>query len=43
MNDDSLYNDAKNTVRKVDRGVETQEDLAPLSVIGTAFGVITLF
>ncbi|HSE83029.1 MAG TPA: MlaD family protein [Thermodesulfobacteriota bacterium] len=43
VHDDSLYYDAKNAVRKVDRGVETQEDLAPLSVIGTAFGVITLF
>lgn len=43
VNDDSLYFDAKNAVKKVEKGVDTQEDLAPLSVIGTAFGVITLF
>jgi phospholipid/cholesterol/gamma-HCH transport system substrate-binding protein len=43
VNEDSLYFDAKNAVKKVEKGVDTQEDLAPLSVIGTAFGVITLF
>jgi len=43
VNDDSLYYDAKSAVRKVEKGVDTQSDLAPLNVIGTAFGVITLF
>lgn len=43
VNDDSLYFDAQNTLKKVDKGVDTAVDLAPLSIIGTSIGVITLF
>ncbi|MGH7801796.1 MAG: MlaD family protein [Thermodesulfobacteriota bacterium] len=43
VTDDSLYYDAKNAVKKVERAVDTQEDLAPLTTIGTAFGILTVF
>lgn len=43
VNDDSLYFDAANTLKKVDKGVDTAVDLAPLGIIGTSIGVITLF
>jgi phospholipid/cholesterol/gamma-HCH transport system substrate-binding protein len=43
VNDDSLYFDAQNTLKKVDKGVDTAVDLAPLGIIGTSIGVITLF
>ncbi len=43
ISDDSLYYDAKNAVKKVERAVDTQEDLAPLTTIGTAFGILTVF
>jgi phospholipid/cholesterol/gamma-HCH transport system substrate-binding protein len=42
VNDDSLYYDAKDTVIKVEKGVDTLEDLAPLGVIGAIFGVFPL-
>ena len=41
--DDRLYYDALNSVRKLKNAVETQEDLAPLTTISAAFGVMTLF
>ncbi len=43
VSDDSLYFDAQNTLKKVDKGVDTAVDLAPLGIIGTSIGVITLF
>jgi len=43
VTDDSLYYDAKDAVKKVERAVDTQEDLAPLTTIGTAFGILTVF
>jgi phospholipid/cholesterol/gamma-HCH transport system substrate-binding protein len=43
VSDDSLYFDAKNAVKKVEKAVDTQEDLAPLTTIGTAFGILTVF
>ena len=43
VNDDSLYFDAKDTLLKVDKSIDTVDDLAPLGVFGTALGVITLF
>ncbi|MFQ5786434.1 MAG: MlaD family protein [Thermodesulfobacteriota bacterium] len=43
VNDDTLYHDAQNTLKKVDKGVDTAVDLAPLGIIGTSIGVITLF
>ena len=43
VNDDRLYYDALNSVRKLKNAVETQEDLAPLTTITAAFGVMTLF
>ena len=43
VNDDSLYYDAKNTVLKVDKGVDTVEDLAPLGTLGAVLGVMTVF
>lgn len=43
VNDDSLYFDAQNTLKKVDKGVDTAVDLAPLGIIGTSIGVMTLF
>ena len=43
VNDDSLYYDAKNTVIKVEKGVDTLEDLAPLGTLGAIFGVLTVF
>jgi phospholipid/cholesterol/gamma-HCH transport system substrate-binding protein len=43
VSDDSLYFDAKNAIKRVDKGIDTAEDLAPLGIVGTAFGVITLF
>jgi len=43
VNDDSLYLDAQETLQKVDKGVDTVEDLAPLGIVGTVFGVVTLF
>ncbi|MGQ0792775.1 MAG: MlaD family protein [Deltaproteobacteria bacterium] len=41
--DDSLYFDTKNAVKKVEKSVEIQEDLAPLNTLGAAFGILTLF
>lgn len=43
VNDDSLYYDAKDTVIKVEKGVDTLEDLAPLGTLGAIFGVLTVF
>jgi len=43
VSDDSLYFDAKDAIKRVDKGIDTAEDLAPLGIVGTAFGVITLF
>jgi len=43
VNDDSLYKDAKGTLLKVDKSIDTIDDLAPLGVLGTALGVVTLF
>ena len=43
VNDDSLYKDAKDTLLKVDKSIDTLDDLAPLGVLGTALGVVTLF
>jgi len=43
VNDDELYLEAQATLRKVDKGIDTVEDLAPLGIVGTVFGVITLF
>ncbi len=43
VNDDSLYLDAKDTLLKVDKSLDTIDDLAPLGVFGTALGVVTLF
>lgn len=43
INDDRLYYDALNSVRKLKNATETQEDLAPLTTISAAFGVMTLF
>ena len=43
VTDDSLYYDAKDAVKKVERAIDTQEDLAPLTTIGTAFGILTVF
>jgi phospholipid/cholesterol/gamma-HCH transport system substrate-binding protein len=43
VNDDSLYLDAKDTLQKVDKGVDTVEDLAPLGIVGTVFGVVRFF
>ena len=43
VNDDRLYYDALNSVRKLKNAVETQEDLAPLTTITAAFGVMTHF
>ncbi len=42
VNDDSLYYDAKNMTLKIEKGVDTLEDLAPLNTIGSMFGVLTL-
>ena len=43
VNDDSLYRDAKDTLLKVDKTIDTLDDLAPLGVFGTALGIVTLF
>ena len=43
VNDDTLYYDTKNVVLKVEKGVDTLEDLAPLGTLGAIFGVLTLF
>ncbi|HIC76957.1 MAG TPA: MCE family protein [Candidatus Dadabacteria bacterium] len=43
INDDRLYYDALNSVRKLKNAAEVQEDLAPLTTITAAFGVMTLF
>ncbi len=43
VNEDSLYYDTKNTVRKIDKGVDTLEDLAPLNALGSIIGVMTVF
>lgn len=43
VSDDSLYFDTKNAVKKVEKGIDTQEDLAPLSTLGAAFGILTIF
>ena len=43
INDDRLYYDALNSVRKLKNAAEVQEDLAPLHTITAAFGVMTLF
>jgi len=42
VNDDSLYHDARNTTLKIEKGVDTLEDLAPLGTIGSMLGVLTL-
>jgi phospholipid/cholesterol/gamma-HCH transport system substrate-binding protein len=43
VSDDSLYFDAKSAVKKVEKAIDTQEDLAPLTTIGTAFGIFAVF
>ena len=43
VNDDKLYRDAQDTLLKVDKSIDTLDDLAPLGVLGTALGVVTLF
>ncbi|MBI2487701.1 MAG: MCE family protein [Deltaproteobacteria bacterium] len=43
VSDDTLYFDAHHAVTKVEKGVDTQEDLAPLSTLGAAFGILTIF
>ena len=43
VNEDDLYYDTKNTVMKVDKGVDTVEDLAPLGTLGAVLGVMTVF
>jgi len=43
VNDDTLYYDTKNAVLKVEKGIDTLEDLAPLGTLGAIFGVMTLF
>jgi len=43
VNEDTLYLDAKDTLLKVDKSIDTVDDLAPLGVFGTALGVVTLF
>ena len=43
VNDDTLYYDTKNAVLKVEKGIDTLEDLAPLGTLGAIFGVLTLF
>jgi phospholipid/cholesterol/gamma-HCH transport system substrate-binding protein len=43
VNDDKLYKDAQDTLLKVDKSIDTLDDLAPLGVLGTALGVVTLF
>jgi phospholipid/cholesterol/gamma-HCH transport system substrate-binding protein len=43
VNDDKLYRKAQDTLLKVDKSVDTLDDLAPLGVFGTALGVVTLF
>jgi phospholipid/cholesterol/gamma-HCH transport system substrate-binding protein len=42
VNDDKLYRDAQDTLLKVDKSIDTLDDLAPLGVFGTALGVVTL-
>jgi len=42
VNDDSLYYDAQDAVIKVEKGVDTLEDLAPLGTLGAIFGVFPL-
>lgn len=41
--DDKLYDDAQNAAKTLDKSVKTQEDLAPLQTLGSAFGIITIF
>lgn len=43
INDDTLYIDALDTLQKVDKSVDTVEDLAPLGIVGTVFGVVRFF
>lgn len=43
VNQDDLYFDAKNAIQKVEKGISTAEDLAPLATLGTIFGIITIF
>jgi hypothetical protein len=43
VSDDSLYFDTKNAVKKVEKSVEIQEDLAPLSTLGATFGILAIF
>jgi phospholipid/cholesterol/gamma-HCH transport system substrate-binding protein len=43
VSDDSLYFDTKNAVKKVEKSVEIQEDLAPLSTLGATFGMLAIF
>ncbi len=43
VNDDSLYYDAKNTTLKIEKGVDTLEDLAPVSTLGAILGILTVF
>jgi len=43
VSDDSLYFDTKNAVKRVERSIDVQEDLAPVSTLGAILGVITIF
>lgn len=43
VNEDEIYYDARNTLLKVDRTVDTVEDLAPLGTLGAILGVMTVF
>lgn len=43
INDDTLYRDSKNTIKKVEKNLDTLEDLAPLNTLGSVLGVITIF
>ena len=43
VNDDSLYIDAKNAAIRVERGVDTLEDLAPLRTVGSIIGIASFF
>lgn len=43
VTDDTLYFDALNITKKLEKTLDTQEDLAPLQTISAAFGIITLF
>lgn len=43
VSDDELYYNALNATKKLEKAIDTQEDLAPLQTIGTALGIITVF